>query len=343
MRQSISSRSISAATSFWWRWPTRQIAGLSPYAANAALSVVANEAAKFPRLDWNTESVVNLAPDLILVGPSDHPTRAILSATGLRVVEIGLISDLAAARQQARDIGALIGHPERGEALAQALEQAEQKLAAVAFKPPRTASVVQRGGWTEGPQSLVSAMLTVAGLRPPPFAAAGFGGYVSMEQLLVEGPDILVLQDPPREAADQGALFITHPALLAKYGPKRRIECRRATRCVAGQRWCRGWIFCARRSRRSVDRARQHVGPAEGGDTAALQHHDVACKLPHLVGVMADIDHRHAAFVAQPDQVGQDFRLAIFIERAEWFVEQQAGAAYQQRAAQRNALAFAAG
>jgi iron complex transport system substrate-binding protein len=201
-----------------------QIAGLSPYAANAALSVVANEAVKFPRLDWNTESVVNLAPDLILVGPSDRPTRAILSATGLRVVEIGLISDLAAARQQARDIGALIGHPERGEALAQALEQAERKLAAVAFKPPRTASVVQRGGWTEGPQSLVSAMLTVAGLRPPPFATAGFGGYVSMEQLLIDGPDILVLQDPPREAADQGALFITHPALLAKYGPKRRID-----------------------------------------------------------------------------------------------------------------------
>jgi iron complex transport system substrate-binding protein len=201
-----------------------QIAGLSPYAANAALSVVANEAAKFPRLDWNTESVVNLAPDLILVGPSDRPTRAILSATGLRVVEVGLISDLAAARQQAREIGALIGHPERGEALAQVLEQGEQKLAAVAFKPPRTASVVQRGGWTEGPQSLVSAMLTVAGLRPPPFAAAGFGGYVSMEQLLIDGPDILVLQDPPREAADQGALFITHPALLAKYGPKRRID-----------------------------------------------------------------------------------------------------------------------
>jgi iron complex transport system substrate-binding protein len=201
-----------------------QIAGLSPYAADSALSVVAKEAAKFPRLDWNTESVVNLSPDLILSGPTDRPTRAILGATGLRVVEVGLISNLAAARQQARDIGALIGHPARGEALARALEQAEKKLAAVAFNPPRTALVVQRAGWTEGPQSLVAAMLTVAGLRPPPHAPAGFGGYVSMEQLLIDGPDILVLQDPPREAADQGALFITHPALLAKYGPGRRID-----------------------------------------------------------------------------------------------------------------------
>ena len=203
---------------------TEQIAGLSPYATDSALSVVAKEAAKFPRLDWNTESVVNLSPDLILSGPTDRPTRAILGATGLRVVEVGLISNLAAARQQARDIGALIGHPARGEALARALERAEKKLVAVAFNPPRTALVVQRAGWTEGPQSLVAAMLTVAGLRPPPHAPAGFGGYVSMEQLLVDGPDILVLQDPPREAADQGALFITHPALLAKYGPGRRID-----------------------------------------------------------------------------------------------------------------------
>jgi iron complex transport system substrate-binding protein len=35
---------------------------------------------------------------------------------------------------------------------------------------------------------------------------------------------VLVLQDPPREAQDQGALFITHPALLARYGANRRID-----------------------------------------------------------------------------------------------------------------------
>jgi iron complex transport system substrate-binding protein len=35
---------------------------------------------------------------------------------------------------------------------------------------------------------------------------------------------VLVLQDPPREARDQGALFITHPALLTRYGPNRRID-----------------------------------------------------------------------------------------------------------------------
>lgn len=201
-----------------------QIAGLSPYAVNPALSVMTEQGARFPRLDWDAESVINLAPDLVLVGPSDRPTRAILDATGLRVVEVGLVSDLAAARKQARDIGALIGHPGRGENLSRALEQAEATLAASAVKPSLTALVVQRGGYSEGPASLVAGMLRVAGLRPPQNSPGGFGGFVSLEQLLIGGPDVLVLQDPPRAAGDQGALFITHPALLARYGSNRRID-----------------------------------------------------------------------------------------------------------------------
>lgn len=201
-----------------------QIAGLSPYAANAALSVMKDAAAGYKQTDWDAESVVNLAPDLVLAGPSNRPTRAMLNAMGIRVVEVSLISNLAEARQQARDIGALIGHPERGEALARDLEQAEARLAAASIKPPLTALVVQRGGYSEGPVSLVAGMLTVAGLRPPANSPAGFGGFVSMEQLLIDGPDVLVLQDPPRDAGDQGALFITHPALLARYGTNRRID-----------------------------------------------------------------------------------------------------------------------
>lgn len=204
-----------------------QIAGLSPYAVNPALSVMTEAGARFTRLDWDAESVVNLAPDLVLVGPSNRPTRAMLDAMGIRVVEVSLIGNLAEARQQARAIGALIGHPARGEALARELEQAEARLVVAALKPPRTALVVQRGGYSEGPASLVAGMLTIAGLRPPPNSPAGlggFGGYVSLEQLLVDGPDVLVLQDPPRVAGDQGALFITHPALLARYGMNRRID-----------------------------------------------------------------------------------------------------------------------
>lgn len=209
-----------------------QIAGLSPYAVNPLLSVMTDTAAPFPRLDWDAESVVNLAPDLVLGGPSHRPIHAMLSAMGIRVVDVALIRSLADARRQAIEVGKLIGHPARGEALARQIEQAEARLAAAALKPPLTALVIQREGYREGPASLASAMLSIAGLRPPDrassgaggFMAAEQGGFVSLEHLLTSGPDVLVLQDPPRQARDQGALFITHPALLARYGPNRRID-----------------------------------------------------------------------------------------------------------------------
>lgn len=209
-----------------------QIAGLSPYAVNPLLSVMTEKAASFPRLDWDAESVVNLAPDLVLGGPSHRPIHAMLSAMGIRVVDVALIRNIADARRQTIEVGQLVGHPERGEELARQIEQAEARLVAAAIKPPMTALVIQREGYREGPASLASAMLSIAGLRPPDrsssgaggFMAAEQGGFVSLEHLLTSGPDVLVLQDPPREARDQGALFITHPALLTRYGPNRRID-----------------------------------------------------------------------------------------------------------------------
>ena len=117
-----------------------------------------------------------------------------------------------------------VGHPERGEALADKLQRAENDLKAVALKPPRTAIVLQREGYTEGTESLVASMLATAGLKPPPNARGGIGGFMDMETLLTAGPDILALQETASHASDQGALFLTHPALRARYDETRRIS-----------------------------------------------------------------------------------------------------------------------
>ncbi|PWB63444.1 MAG: ABC transporter substrate-binding protein, partial [Bradyrhizobiaceae bacterium] len=91
-----------------------QIAGLSPYAADPALSIVADKAKPHRRLDWQSESTIALAPDLVLVGPNDRSvTRRMLAAQGLRVVEVALVSDLDAARSQILDLAALLGRPAR--------------------------------------------------------------------------------------------------------------------------------------------------------------------------------------------------------------------------------------
>ena len=201
-----------------------QIAGLSPYAADPALSVVAAQARRFRRLDWQAEATIALQPDLVLVGPNDRPvTRRLLMAQGLRVIDVALVSDLAGARAQITELAALLGHPERGERLIAALAAAQARLASVPRPAYSTALVVERGGYMQGPQSLVATLIAEAGLRPPAGAPSGYGGFIPLERLLMLKADILFLKDPPVRPQDQGALFFTHPALRALYPPERRI------------------------------------------------------------------------------------------------------------------------
>src|SRR5262249_14755518 len=108
-----------------------QIAGLSPYAADPALSVVTEQAKKFRKLDWQAESTIVLQPDLVFVGPNDRSvTRRMLAAQGLRVVGADFVTDLESARTQIRDVARLLGHPERGEKLVADLDAARARLAA---------------------------------------------------------------------------------------------------------------------------------------------------------------------------------------------------------------------
>ena len=201
-----------------------QIAGLSPYAADPILSVVADKARAFRKLDWQAETTIPLQPDLVLIGSWDRPvTRRMLTRLGFRVMAIDLVSDLDGAKAEIRAVASLLGHPERGDALIVALEAARARVAGFAPLPYRTALVIERGGFTAGPQTLATTLIAAAGLQPPSGAPSGYGGFLPLEKLLMIKPDLVFLKDPPQRANDQGALFFTHPALRALYPPKRRI------------------------------------------------------------------------------------------------------------------------
>ena len=201
-----------------------QIAGLSPYAANPTLSVVADKARAFRKLDWQAETTIPLQPDLVLIGSWDRPvTRRMLTRLGFRVVAIDLVSDLDAAKAEIRAVAALLGHPERGDALVASLEAAQARVARFAPLPFKTALVIERGGFTAGPQTLATTLIAAAGLQPPAGAPSGYGGFLPLEKLLLIKPDLVFLKDPPQQADDQGSLFFTHPAMRALYPPERRI------------------------------------------------------------------------------------------------------------------------
>lgn len=201
-----------------------QIAGLSPYATDPVLSVVADKAKDFRKVDWQAESTLLLQPDLVLIGPDDRAvTRRLLTSLGLRVEETAFVTDLPSARKQIHDVAAMLGHPDRGEKLLADLERARQRLAAAANHRGMTALVVERGGYTQGPDSLAATLLEQAGLSPPKGAPAGYGGFIPLEAFLMLKPDLVFLKDPPQKATDQGAVFLVHPALRDRYPPERRV------------------------------------------------------------------------------------------------------------------------
>jgi iron complex transport system substrate-binding protein len=201
-----------------------QIVALSPNVRDPAISVIADRELPYPLLGRLAESVVPLAPDVILVGPWDRPvTQRMLRALGFRLVGVDLVNNLTAGFAQIREMATLVGHPERGEALIAEIEAARRRLAAAPRLQSSSALLVGNSGYTVGPDSLAGALLREAGLVPPPGAPPGYGGYVPLETLIMLRPDFLVLSSPVETPDGQGALYLTHPALRTLYPPEKRI------------------------------------------------------------------------------------------------------------------------
>lgn len=202
-----------------------QIAGLSPYAADPALSVMADKAGPFRRLDWQAEAAIPLDPDLVLIGSWDRPaTQRMLGRLGVRVEKLDTVSDFDAAKREIAHVSSLLGHPDRGEALIAKLDAARARLAAASPGAGMTALVIERGGFTAGPQTLAATLLRAANFATPAGVTAGSGGFLPLEKLLTLKPDVIFLKDPPLAPRDQGSLYVTHPALQALYPPQRRID-----------------------------------------------------------------------------------------------------------------------
>jgi iron complex transport system substrate-binding protein len=201
-----------------------QIVGLSPYASDPAISVIADKARQHPKLALQAEAMVPLKPDLVLVGTWDRPlTQRMLRSLGFRVVGVDVVSDIAAGIAQIREMARLLGHAERGEALIAEIEAARRRLASAPRPKTSSALLIGNSGYTVGPNSLAGALLREAGLTPPPGAPAGYGGYVPLEKLIMLRPDFLVMASVVETPDGQGALYLTHPALRALYPTDKRI------------------------------------------------------------------------------------------------------------------------
>jgi iron complex transport system substrate-binding protein len=204
-----------------------QIADLSIYATDPSLSFLAEQARRFRHTADAAETVVGLAPDLVIAGRfTKVETRRMLKMLGYRVVELEPATSIANATAEIQKIAALVGHPERGEELISRINRARARAASVSEGPDRKQSVVLylRRGYVTGSGTLTDELLDIVGLDNAGSRLAGVTGcVVPLERLIATPPDYLLVSSLTPPADDQGSALLAHPALAALFPPEKRI------------------------------------------------------------------------------------------------------------------------
>jgi len=212
-----------------------KVISVSFLASDPSLSTVADQARGIPVNRGLLEEIVALKPDLVLAHRyASRSTTDGLRRLGYRVVEIESPQTVAAVRQQIADVADALGEAERGRRL---IGQLDARLAALPppTVPKPTAAIYQPNAYAFGRDTLADAILALAGFDNLT-SRDGVIGYsrLALESLIVNPPDILVIEEGGGDRRSMAQQFLTHPVLRDRFPPSARIEVPRRYWLCAG-------------------------------------------------------------------------------------------------------------
>lgn len=211
-----------------------QVAALSHYARDPRASGLAAKASGIAVTYESAEEVTALRPDLVLTSVhAEASTTAALARLGTDVQVFDIPTTVQGSLSDVRRVAALVGHPDRGEALVRRIEAALDRARPAPGDPRPTALILQPNGFAAGRGTLPDEMLSRTGFVN---VADRYGvrswGVVSLESLLADPPQVLL---SGRSAADGGGWaerLLAHPALAETRGrlmpadfPERLLYC----------------------------------------------------------------------------------------------------------------------
>ena len=189
-----------------------QLVSVSWLAADPRSSALAAEAADYPVNYGRAEEIYLLRPDLVLAGSfTAQATVGMLRRLGVPVMVVEPATSIAEARAQITALGAALG---REAAAAELIARFDAGLAAA--PPPRAprpgAAAVGANGYVAGPASLAGDVLARAGFANILAGPELSGARLSLEEILMAAPDLLVLPEsyPGWSQAEE---ILHHPAL----------------------------------------------------------------------------------------------------------------------------------
>ena len=204
---------------------SEQILGLSRFSRDGWQSWAADRARRYPVLSGGAEDVLVAKPDIVVASLFDkRSTRELLKANGLHLAEFTVPRTLDEVKDQIREMGEVVQHPDRARAEIARLDAAIARARQAATDKHYRVLPLSRRGWVSGRDSLVSSLLTETGLlNPAGELGVAFGGFASMEAIISLKPDFILVSEAGDRAEDDGRAFLLHPALERFYPPEKRI------------------------------------------------------------------------------------------------------------------------
>ena len=185
----------------------RQIASVTHLSQSEAETPLWRQARRHRKNDGSLVSVAPLKPDLVLTMGGGARDRLRLAAKlGIRTLDLPYPQSIADIEAAVRSVSRALGRPEAGSAVLARFDALRRTA------PHRGADTIWLGGGGRslGAQSLGAQWMALAGLKQRPLT----GDRVSLEQLLVSPPAVLIRSDYRAGQYSGEQRWLSHP--LAK-------------------------------------------------------------------------------------------------------------------------------
>lgn len=202
-----------------------QIAALSHYSTSPRQSAIAARSARFPHTWGSAEEVAALKPDLVLTsGMGAMALSGVLPRLKVRAASFVVPTSVDESLAQVEEVARLVGHPDRGAALAARIRTALADAAPHAGEPRLGALIYEYHGLASGPGTLVNELMRRTGFDN---RATHYGlkrsGDVPLDALLADPPQVLLSGRMAPDEPTWADRVLGHPALKALAG-RVRVE-----------------------------------------------------------------------------------------------------------------------
>lgn len=195
-----------------------QISALTNLSHDSGASYFQTKALTYPITTGLAEEVLPFKPDLVIAGEwGGIQTVNLLKKLGVRVETLLLANNMQQVFSNIELIAKLSGHPERGAAMVQTMQERLAKLTPPAANAP-LAAVYDPNGYTVGPESLRGQSMTLAGWRNAgELAGVKDYGSLDLEKMVRLQPDALIDSPYTLNTYSRAEALAQHPALRGRH------------------------------------------------------------------------------------------------------------------------------